>query len=83
MAQVEPQLVEPRPLFLLFLDVNDRNMTKPLDKYRALFYRGFYFFFKINFLTKFQKLASERYFDLHPYKAIFTLFSQNDKNKVR
>jgi hypothetical protein len=77
------QQVEPRPLFLLFLDVNDRNMTIDSISIGLFFIEDFIFFAKINFLTKFQKLASERYFDLHPYKAIFTLFSHNDKRKVR
>ena len=67
------QLVEPRPLFLLFLDDNDRNMTNESISNED------FIFLKFS-LTKFQKLASQRTSDLHLSKAIFSL---SDKNKVR
>jgi len=68
------QLVEPRPLYLLFLDDNVRNMWNYSKSI------GLFFIEDLIFLAKFQKLASERNFDLHPNKAIFSL---SDKNKVR
>ena len=77
------QLVEPWPLFLLFLDDNDRNLTNDSISIGLFFIEDFIFLVKKIFLTKFRKLASERNFDLHQNKAIFTLFKLSDKNKVR
>jgi len=47
------------------------------------FIEHFILLVKKKFLTKFQKLASERNFDLYQNKAIFPFFSLSDKNKVR
>ena len=74
------QLVEPRPLYLLFLDDNVRNIWNYSRTIVLFFIEDLIFLAKKFFLTKFQKLASERNFDLHPNKAIFSL---SDKNKVR
>ena len=71
------QLVEPRPLFLIFLDDNVRNMWNFSSSIRFFFIETFIFLVKKYFLTKFQKLAFECNFDLHPNKAIFSLTDKN------
>ena len=45
--------------------------------YGATFYRQFYFFGKKKFLTKFQKLASERNFGLEQKKYFFLKITDN------
>ena len=77
------QLVEPWPLFLLLLDDNARNLKNDSISIGLFFIEDFIFLVKKKFLTKFQKLAVERNFYLEPNKAIFTLLSFSDKNKVR
>jgi hypothetical protein len=67
-------LNEQRPFFLIFLDDNARNMSNYSRSIGLFFIEDFIFLVKKFFLTKFQKLASERNFDLHPNKAIFTFF---------
>jgi hypothetical protein len=57
-------LNEQRPFFLLFLNDNARNMKNYSRSIGLIFIEDFIFLVKKNFLTKFQKLASERNFDV-------------------
>jgi hypothetical protein len=59
------QLVEPWPLFLLLLDDNARNLKNDSISIGLFFIEDFIFLVKKKFLTKFEKLALERNFDLH------------------
>ena len=65
------QLVEPWPLFLLLLDDNARNLKNDSISIGLFYIEDFIFLVKKKFLTKFQKLALERNFDLHPKKIFF------------
>ena len=71
------------PFSYFFLDDNARNMENYSRSIGFFFIEDFIFLVKKIFLTKFQKLASERNFDLHPNKAIFPFFCLGDKKKVR
>ena len=65
------QLVEPRPLFLLLLDDNARNLRNDSISIGLFFIEDFIFLVKKDILTKFQKLASERNYDVEQKKIIF------------
>ena len=78
------QKLEPRPYFLLFLHDNLRKSRNCSISMGLKFIEDFIFLTKKFFLTKFQKLAIERNFDLHLIKAILHLFFiLHDKNTIR
>jgi hypothetical protein len=64
-------LNEQRPFFLIFLEDNARKMQNYPISIGLFFIENLIFLVKKNFLTKFQKFASERNFDLTQTRQFF------------